>query len=239
MITKKGKHGKYFLFTLVFTCLVLLTLFIYRKFQLKTLIIINTSVNLHGLSVFNRKNLLFLDTQKTVEYLQKQNPAVKSVNITQSFPDTIFLKVERRIPVAKIISKTEDLYIDNEGIILKEESFGVGLPVIETADISITAAQKADWRLIKAVSFIEETKKQGIIIVQIKIDDAAGVLTATSASGMEIILPFNADTSIEASSLQVIILRFTIVGKNITKVDFRFDKPLVTLANGEKISSTF
>ncbi|MCL5970032.1 MAG: hypothetical protein M1450_00820 [Patescibacteria group bacterium] len=44
----------------------------------------------------------------------------------------------------------------------------------------------------------------------------------------EIILSKNKDISFQVSSLQLMISRFTIEGKRIKRVDFRFDKPVVS-----------
>lgn len=201
--------------------------------------LITTESKLNGLNILNRDNLLFINEKEVSSYLMKSNPVIKSIKIRKKFPQTMIMQIEDRLPVAKIITGIDNMYIDNDGIILTSNNNYPSFPKIIVSNISIGPNKKADWRVIKALSFINEARKQSIIIEQISADDTSNVFSAITSNGMIILIPYDADPMIKASSLQVIILRFTIVGKNITKLDFRFDKPVVTLSNGEKISSSF
>lgn len=224
-------------------CITLLSLFfflaffLYREFQLKTLIIITNRPKLNSLAILNRNNLLFINEKDVSDYLQKQNPEIKSIKFIKKFPQTIILQLEDRIPIAQIVNTAGNIYIDAEGIILTSENKYLSLPKIHIPNISILSDQKADWRAVKASLFIQEVTKQGIIIEQISADETSSVFNAVMSTGTQVLIPYDADMLMKASSLQVIVQRFKIVGKNITKVDFRFDKPLVTLSSGEKISS--
>jgi len=216
-----------------------LPIFICKEFKIKKLIIISDKSKISGLSIFEGSNLLFVNEKKMSLYLQEQNTNAKSIVVEKEFPQTIILRIESRTPIAAIGDETKNLYIDSEGIILSGESNIIPLPKIRAFDFEIYKNGKADWRIIKASSFIDMVSKQGILIDQILIDNPSSSFKVKTSEGIEVLLPFDADIATEASSLQIILARFKIVGKNITRIDFRFDKPLVTLANGEKISSTF
>lgn len=228
---------KYITLIGVLSVIIFLPIFIFQKFQIESLIIITDKPKVNGLNILNRNNLLLINEKYINEYLQRQNPDAASIRLAKKFPRTIILEIERRIPVAQIANNSTSLYIDANGITLTEENKYSNLPRIEVVDILILPNQKADWRVTKAVSLLEMSKKQGIIIEYIKADDTTSVFTAITETGMQVLLPYDADLGLKVSSLQVIVGRFKIVGKNITKVDFRFDKPLVTIATGEKISS--
>lgn len=217
--------------------IIFFTIFIYQKFNVKKIIIISDDTSLRGLTILNNNNLLFIDEKKISEYFLKHNPTLKSINIVKSLPQTLILRIGKRMPVAQIETISGKMYLDQDGIILSGDDNYSELPKIITPDISVDVNQKADWRVVKAASFVQEVRKQGIIIEQISVNDASGTFSAKTANGVEIILGYNADIPAKASSLQVIILRFRIEGKNINKIDLQFDKPLVTLSNGEKISS--
>lgn len=238
LIRKIRRVGIYVLAVLVIICFVSSINFIRNQFKLGKIIVIGDIGNLNGLDYLDGDNLIFLDTAKLEKTLSGRNPRIESLKITKQFPRTLILDVKERIPVAKITSR-DDLYVDHSGIILRGPAAYTALPVIFAANISVGSGQKADWRIQKAVSFIEEASKQSISVKQITLNDASGLMDIGLKTGTEVFVPYDADVTMKASSLQVIILRFTIMGKNITKVDFRFDKPLVTLVNGEKISSSF
>lgn len=218
---------------------VFLSIFIYKKFAIKKIILVSDKSKIMGLSIFENSNLLLINEKKMSFYLQDQNTGIKSIVLEKEFPQTIIIRIEPRIPIAAIGDETKNLYIDSEGIILTAETNFSTLPRIKTFDFEIYKDGKADWRVTKASSFIDMVGKQGILIDQILIDNSLNSFKVETGDGIEILLPFDTDIATKASSLQIILARFKIVGKNITRIDFRFDKPLVTLANGEKISSTF
>ncbi|EKD90099.1 MAG: hypothetical protein ACD_32C00020G0002 [uncultured bacterium] len=111
------------------------------------------------------------------------------------------------------------------------------LPVIKISKSDLSSSQKADWRIIKALSFLIYCQKQSILIDRILIDENKSLFHIFLADGVEVIAPQTGNASILAASLQIIISRFRIEGKIITKVDFQFDKPIVVLSNGEELSS--
>lgn len=229
---------KYIFLVAVLAGVIFLPILIYYKFQINTLIIVSDKNHLDGLALLNRNNLLLINEKYIIDNLQKQNPQLKSIHMTKILPQTIILKIEARVPVAQIVTTSENIYVDNEGMIIREENIYPNLPKIQITEISIFPNNRADWRIVKASSFIQEARKQGIIVEQLDANDATSIFTATTQTGTEILLPYDSDIALKISSLQVIVQRFKIVGKNITKIDFRFDKPLVTLSNGEKISSS-
>lgn len=210
---------------------------LYHKFDLKTVIIISSQNTIKGLNILNTANLLIQNSTQTSSILIKQNPALYSIGIIKKYPGTLVLRTENRFPVAYFSRSKNNLFIDKEGIIFISDRIYPNLPSIDVTQISVYEGQKADWKIQKAILFIEEFMKQSINIDQISIDDLSNNFNIKSENGIEILLPFNSDAYIKASSLQSILLRFKIIGKNISKVDFRFDKPVVTLTNGEKISS--
>lgn len=229
---------KYIFLVVVLSGIIFSPILLYHKFQINTLVIVSNKSQLNGLALLNRNNLLLINEKYIIDNLQKQNPEVKSIHMIKILPQTIILQVEARVPVAQVVTSSEKIYVDGEGMIISQENIYPNLPKIQIPDMSISPNKRADWRTVKASSFIQEAKKQGIIIEQIVANDATSVFTAKTLMGTEILLPYDTDIALKVSSLQVIVQRFKIVGKNITKIDFRFDKPLVTLSNGEKISSS-
>ncbi len=229
----------YLTLILILPCIIFVSIFIYSRFNLQNLIIISKKTSISGLSQLNNANLLFLDLQKVSLNLQQLNSSFLTINLSKKLPSTLILAIVNRKPVAKIQVGNIYKFIDHEGILFTDDDTFSDLPLINISQISINKNQKADWRVLKALAFIEEGVRQSIKIEQISGSDSDNDFIIKVSNGMEIVLPYTKDLGVKASSLQLIILRFRIEGKNIARIDFRFDKPVVTLSNGEKISSTF
>lgn len=237
MLHSLKKIGIYSAVILVIPFITVLSIFVYNSFNLKNLIIINKKTTFSGLSQLNGANILFLDLQKVSLNLLKLNSSFLTINLSKKYPNTLILEIVNRKPAAKIQAGNIYKYIDHEGILFTDDDTFSDLPLINIPEISIYKNQKADWRVLKAIAFIDEGVSRSIKIEQISGSDSDNVFTIKLSSGTEIMLPYTADIGVKASSLQLIILRFRIEGKNIDRIDFRFDKPVVTLSNGEKISS--
>lgn len=217
--------------------IILGSFYIYHKVEIKKAIIISFENHLNGLTLLDNENLFTLNIPKSEQLLQSKNSTYYSVKIRKQYPQTLVIETQKRTAVAKILNITQDLFIDAEGVVFVEKNNRETLPVISFSEISIYPGQKTDWRTINAVKLILECEKQSIKIDQITSDDKSSSFIARVENGIQVLLPFSTDMRIKVSSLQLILMRFRIEGKNISKIDFRFDKPVVTLANGEKISS--
>jgi hypothetical protein len=147
------------------------------------------------------------------------------------------IQIESRKPVAKIISAKDEINVDSEGILLYGMRTSESLPQIEALNPINSFDDRTDWRILKAIKIIEETKLQELTFEKIFIDDEKNVFNLYSNDHQEIIVPFTADIPKIAASLQIIVSRFRIEGKFVTSVDFRFDKPVIKLASEEKKSS--
>ena len=239
MRQKLKKIGIYSVLIIILPCIFIVSIIVYRTFYLRTLIIISKKAPLNGLTQLNNSNLLHLDIKKMSLILQKLNPSFLTINILKKHPNTLILQTFNRVPVAKVQVGNIHKFVDQSGFIFTDEDNSVNLPLIVIPEITIYSDQKTDWRVLKAISFIVDTVDQGIDIEQISGNDSDNSFKIKTSRGPEIMLPYSAEMRSKASSLQVIILRFRIEGKNITKVDFRYEKPLVSLSNGEKMSSSF
>lgn len=82
-----------------------------------------------------------------------------------------------------------------------------------------------------------ELEKKGIFTDQIIIDDNSGNYILKTNNQIEITIPVKMAINTLSASLQLIISRFRIEGKIISRIDFQFEKPIIVLKNGEKMSS--
>lgn len=233
-----GKKSFFFFIFFLGTILVAFSLFfLLTQFQIRTVIIISESSNISGLEWMNGKNLVFFDIDKMRQFLMKQNQALSSVMVIKKYPNKLIVNLQFKKPVAQLVSGQTFLYLDKDGIFLSGIKIEQILPTIEAPNISFSVDQKADWRVIKALRLLEDITKQNIVIGRIFIDDKAKMFLIYLTNGEEIVVSYLADSQKIATSLQIIITRFRIEGKFIKKIDFRFDKPVMVLSTGEKISS--
>jgi hypothetical protein len=217
--------------------LVFLMFFVYFKYQIQKIIIISTYSKIYGLEVLKGQNLLFIDTDKIDRTLLTRNPFIKSITITKHYPETLIMDVKIRNPRYLIVKDSIVFPVDEEGTVLSNMPYDEFLPKIEVTNFSIISYGKTDWRILKAINLLVNIEKQSILVDRILIDDGGGLFLIDLPAGSKIVVPYNADAPFIGTSLQLIMSRFRIEGKFVSKIDFRFDKPVVILSNGEKISS--
>lgn len=231
---------KAFVFWAFFLVAVLLTLFSFvllYLFPIKTVIVVSEYSVIYGLELVNGQNIFFVNTDQIRQNLIKRNPGLSSVSIVKNYPSTLVVNLHFREPVALVLGSSVQLYIDRNGVFLPFFKKNLILPTIDASNIAFAADHKADWRIIKAIAFLEDISKQGLFVERIFIDDETKMFLIYLTEGSQVIAPYVSTTSKIAASLQAIIARFRIEGKFVKKIDFRFDKPVVTFSNGEKISS--
>ncbi|OGG06520.1 hypothetical protein A3D05_05055 [Candidatus Gottesmanbacteria bacterium RIFCSPHIGHO2_02_FULL_40_24] len=227
-----GKLLRIIVLFLFFGFFILVISFLWQSLQVKKINIISADTNISGLSVFNGKNLLLIDTAEIKEKLLAGNIYLKDLTLKKIYPGQIQMDTVWRIPVARIINSSTPLYIDSEGFPAKpppdpDLEF---LPQIEVTR-AVFNKNKADWRVIKAVSLINELNKKEIGVDSVGFSSSSAHIRAVVDDSVEVFMPVTADPSYLSASLQTIISRFRIEGNFIAKVDFRFDKPVVILKN--------
>lgn len=182
------------------------------------------------------KKLFFIDEQALRAHILRKNPTVKTVVIEKDYPDSLQLTVVVRKPIAEIVPSSSPRYLDEEGVVLSQMASSPGLPIIEASGIPIYGNMRADWRLMKAVMYIQLFHKEQIQMERIRMQESGSYYEMTDPDGLEVYVPYVENPGSLVASLQVILSRFRIEGKRLSAVDFRFDKPVVTFQTGEKIS---
>ena len=205
---------------------------IWENVKIKKIFIISEINNLHGLSVFNGKNLLFLDPQEIISILLAKNIYLKNIKISKIFPSKVILELTWRQPVARIATNQKPLFIDVEGFpaLSNNDELINTLPQIYISRATFNSSTP-DWRLIKAISLINELKKKELVLNHLTFNENNSEINALIDDSIEVLIPYNFDPLLLSPSLQTIISRFRIEGKFISKIDFRFEKPLVILKN--------
>lgn len=219
------------LFAIVFS------LFLINQTNLKTVVIVGDSAKIKGLSILNNQNLLFIKKGSVIRELLEINPVIKNISVEKRYPNILILQIDERHALVQVKNGIHSVYFDREGIIIENKNVSSVLPIINADKISISEEKKADWRIMKAIKIVEDLQRVDINIENISTNDDENNFLVTLTQGEKVIIPYGGESANIAASLQIIIHRFRIEGKFVEKIDFRFEKPTVSLSNGEKISS--
>jgi cell division septal protein FtsQ len=222
------------LFILLITSLLI---YLYNFFTVKRVYVIGNVIPLRGINSLSKENLLLFNNKNVESNLKNKNPSVKNIIIRKTFPNILNITTIRREAIIEITDGKRVLYLDEDGIVLEINHLNSKLPQIKTTLITFGLGNMADWKMIKAKNLIIELEKKGIFTDQIAVDDNSGNYILKTNNKIEIIIPLKMEINILSASLQLIISRFRIEGKIISKIDFQFEKPVVVLKNGGKMSS--
>lgn len=218
-------------------CLISVLFYVSQKIlRIKRIIIVSKNYPVNQLNIFNQKNILLVDLKQSEDLLMNANYFIKSVRMEKVYPDKLIIRIEPRLPVARVKTKTGNFTADPTGIILPARGYS-GLPLIGLDDTVIFSGYKGDWRITRSLDILYEGGNEGINITQIIYDSNRGNFLVTLEGGAEVNIPSGMDTKQLVTSLQLIVSRFRIEGKIIKKIDFNYEKPVVVLANEEKNSS--
>ncbi len=211
---------------------------VYSLFTVRRVVIISVTNEFNGLNMLYKKNLLFLDENKIISFLLNQNKIYSNLVIRKKLPDTLLIETKLRVPVAFLINKGRKIFIDHDGIYIPNLSNESGIYTeIEIPNLLILNLDNIDWRVLKAVKLAVAASKNSLTIAKINLDELSGLYHLLLAGGEEAEFSQEQDPYLIAASLQIIISRFRIEGKIISQIKFQYDKPVVVLKSGEKITS--
>lgn len=226
-------NKKYFTVCILLLIGVIFALILFWNMKIKTIFVISNDTRIQGLEEFENKNVLLFDKAENKKKLMQKNPFIEDVTFEKQYPDSIVLHIKGRTPIARI-AQTDSVYIDAFGILFPDVKSTVEMPVIDTDEPTLTSGLQSDWRLVSAVNYLKSFNEIGLVTKSILIENKNAVFHIYLDNNEEIFIPFSSQLSSIATSLQIITSRFRIEGKLIHKIDFRFDKPIVVIANEQK-----
>lgn len=192
--------------------------------------IINTNARLEDMEGFPPlgKKYIFNVSESLIKQYFLKNPQVEEVEIEKKLPNTLVIKVNYRTRLAHVLAENGMFNIDEKGLVFEKIASSSSLPLIhlETKKINLnTNITQNNLKLV--LSILKQSNLQNLKVVDVISHDDETV-SFTTSEGIEVIAGFNLKAEDIVSSLQMIIRRFTIEGKLISKIDFRFDKPVIT-----------
>lgn len=172
------------------------------------------------------RNLLFFPSAKVRSQLLADNPLLKDITIKKKFPHTLLLVLTVRKPVALLVTGSQSVGIDRDGVIIPQESASAPGPVIRINVGSIHSGQALTDRRISISLHVIEALTDSWHVEAITTDDASSLRAKVPNS--EIIFTQDADPTAMVTTLQTLLAGFRIKGSLPKVIDLRFDKPVIT-----------
>lgn len=213
---------------LLFIALIVPILSLYL-FKIKTVKLYSNIdvISKHDLLTFD-ENLFFVSTGNISENLMKNNPLVKNAKVIRKYPNELIIRIEERIPVARIYQYEEKFLVDNEGRILPNLSRlkGDKYPQLRC---KFTQIQEGDFIVDKSVLFgleiseeLSATDANAVKLIECISEEKLSL----EIKGIIVLVSPKQEAQKIASSLLFLLKQFRIEGEKPDTIDLRYDKPV-------------
>lgn len=174
------------------------------------------------------KNIISLSPQKTEALIKEELPGIDQVKLEKKLPDKLIVHLVKRKPIAVIEANGEYYQVDYQGVILAKLDQPTDLPLIVSGEFSVTVDNrqfKSDL-VLSSLDFLYQLLISNIEARRIEITDSRE-LTVFLKTGPKVLISLNKNIKEQVDSLQLILERAKIEGKQIELIDLRFDKPII------------
>lgn len=221
------KFGKLVIISfIVFVVSIIPSWFIIKFFEIKEIQIVGDDTIVVIDQARFPKNLIFFPAKQIEQQILNENPLINYVNIIKKYPHTLVINYSKSGPLAKLVSGGQNIILTVEGAVINFKDSNE-LPTIRIEIGELGISQKiSDVRITRALRFLDEAKKSGLVIESIYDFDRLSLLAKMNKT--DILFPQNNDVSTVVSTLQSLIVGFRIKGSMPTRIDLRFDKPIVS-----------
>ncbi len=186
-----------------------------------------------GLESLENTNLIILDETYYQKEILRKNILLKDITLTKILPNKLKMVLKMRDPYIRLMILNNNYILSEDGVVLKIGSNPKDVPIIsvEKEIIIYKIGDRVDSFIINAIELARNLKERNIDFDKIVLNKDSGTITFNTPSSILVVLSLNKNNDFVAPSLQIITSRFRIEGKEPIKIDFRFDKPIITLKN--------
>lgn len=174
------------------------------------------------------KNLISLSPQKLSQEIQDELIVVDEVKIKKKLPKKLIVYLTKRNPIAVLEAKGEYWQVDYQGVVLTKLSQPSGLPLIVGDELSLSADSKRieSSSLLASLDCLYRLLFKSIEVRRLEITNHRE-LKLYLKTGPTVLVSLGQDLQQQVDSLQLILERAKIEGKEIKLIDLRFDKPVI------------
>lgn len=175
------------------------------------------------------RNIFFLSSQSLVSQIKKDNPLFKEVKVSKNLPNQVSFDLEKREPQVAIKGLGQELLVvDDEGYLLTRTKTS-DLPLLivnDLLDFEIGEPLGKE-EIIWSISLFKGLKLRLFEPKSVRIITPRQIETELAANGPLVIFSSQKELDFQLDSLQLIFSRAKIEGKDLKRLDLRFDKPVV------------
>ncbi len=198
-------------------------------------IYIDKDADLIGLDIIYGKNILLLPSEKIKKTLLLKNPKIKQITIEKSFPNKIFIRVNKRMPLAYLKADAGFFKVDEQAVVLerlrKKEK---NLPVINfyqpLSYSSFSPGSNIDFTEIKkTLRFLFESQNLNLKVNSIDIlaEDMIRLVIDKQSLAKEIFISTRKPVENQIYELRKIMEFLQRSGiEEVEYIDLRFEKPI-------------
>lgn len=173
------------------------------------------------------KNLLFFPTDKLRQDLLLDNPLLSTLEFKKKFPHTLVIIATRKSPIARITMGELIGLVDRDGYIVGLDDETEQLPLISLDATSIAVGQKVDDPATRVALSLLASLPPEFKITKITRYDRLSIVAELPQTN--IIVAQESDEASLSATLQTILTSFRIKGTMPTRIDLRYDKPVIEL----------
>ena len=221
---------------LIVVVVVFASLFISQAFKVKTLEVQSENDCLNKEKVEKEygvinQNIFLVNTKDLTSKLKAKYACIGTLNVSKAYPSKLIIEVKTKGPVAKIADSP--LLLTEDGLIVEGQS--PPLTLFLPSGQNLTLGQKLDKKeILFALKLAANITKSDFIANNIRILDATTV-AAYNQEGAVVLFSVENDALFQVDSLQLILAKAKIDATKITKLDLRFDKPIIVYKdNGQR-----
>lgn len=183
--------------------------------------------DMKGFPSVSNTYIFLLDELRIKKYFYN-NINISNVVIKKRFPQKIQINIYYRKRLAQLIVGQEYFYLDEQGVIFEKGNTLVDLPVlyipVDRVDLGTNIIQK---RFNDLLLFLKLSQEHQIKVINIAPYDQESFQVVLGES-IQVLIGDNRKVEDIVSSLQLILRRFKIEGKQISSIDYRFEKPVIS-----------
>jgi len=180
------------------------------------------------LEKMNIKNysLFLIKNEELSQKVKNDYPCAEGLKVFKIYPSKLKITLPESQAVAKIPDST--LAIDNEGNVVNQIAEKTNLPTVDFPKIKeLQVGQKIeDPGALFALSLAKALNKTDYAVQSVRLVDQD---TAAAYARQDLVALFskNKDLDLQVNSLQQVLARAKIDESKISKIDLRFDKPVI------------
>lgn len=207
-----------------------LLLSIFYYFRVEHIVVEGTK-QLSSLHMYDNKSLFFINPINMQQQIIKNNPTIQEARVRIEYPQTLHISVIESAPVAKLVLQDGTILLSQTGKILakQSESSDKLVAIIHYQPLynrNFKVGQVIDMKeVVDAAFFIEEFHKLNMPVSNVDIRNESMIVL--SSEGREVLVSATKDVQLQAAQLRVVIEQFRAKALSFSRLDLRFEKPIV------------